>query len=99
MNDDFPIVLALVDTVTDNVIAALKLSRVGSSVIPTGIAMEDMPTDMSTALLLQNVIVQRALRGAGLGRKLLIATEAFAARYVNYHECCRDIDLTLVQCW
>jgi hypothetical protein len=76
LNDDFPIVLALVDGASDSVIAALKLSRVGSSVVPTGTAMDDVPADLSTALLLQNVIVQRSLRGAGFGRRLLSASRS-----------------------
>lgn len=87
LSDELPIVIALIDQQTDSVVAGCKLSRVGSSVVPTGTVLEDVPEDLSTALLLQNVIVQRSLRGAGLGRRLLSQVEAYATRYTNRNQC------------
>jgi predicted N-acetyltransferase YhbS len=41
-----------------------------------------VPTDRDACVLLENVIVDRAKRRSGLGRRLMDAMERFAVEYV-----------------
>ncbi len=86
LGDQLPVFLLLVDGDSDaqRPIAACKLSRIGSASLPAALCDDvRVPTDLDACLLLENVIVDRAKRRSGLGRRLMDAMERFAVEYVR----------------
>lgn len=78
LHDDLPVFLLLVDRDDGALLAACKLSRVGSVSLPVGGDLA-VPSEPDRCVLLENVIVDRAKRRGGLGRRLMAAMERFAA--------------------
>jgi GNAT superfamily N-acetyltransferase len=81
--DQLPVFLLLVESDSDRVVAACKLSRVGSASLPLTIdsnANASVPRNVDDCVLLENVIVDRAKRRGGIGRRLMDEMERFAAQ-------------------